>query len=200
MRRPRRSSSRRRTRSRWRLVGDVLLALGLLFAVGLVALRGIEGASRTLEGRFAVIDGDSLMLGGERLRLEGIDAPERGQACRRDGRDYDCGAAAREALGALMPGAGATCSGWRRDAYGRLLVRCADGETDINAKMVETGWAVAYGDYAAQERAARAAGRGIWAGEFDRPRLWRQGHGRPAEDDHGGLRTVFDAVRRWLAI
>lgn len=200
MRRPRRSAAGRRRRSSWRLVGDVLLALGLLFAVALVVLRGIEGASRTLEGRFAVVDGDSLVLGGERLRLEGIDAPERGQTCRRGGRDYDCGIMARDALRALMQAADVACDGWRRDAYDRLLVRCADTKGDINAKMVETGWAVAYGGYASQERAAREAGRGIWAGEFERPQVWRQSHGRPAENDHGGLRTLFDAVRRWLAI
>lgn len=200
MRRPRRSGVRRGSRSRWRLAGDVLLALALLFAVALVAVRGIDGAAVTLEGHFAVIDGDSLVQGGERLRLEGIDAPERGQTCRRDGRDYDCGRRALDALRGLMPAAGAVCDGWRRDAYDRLLVRCTDGDVDINAKMVETGWAVAYGDYASQERAARAAGRGMWAGDFEQPRVWRQSHGRPAEDGHGGLRTWFDAVRRWLAI
>ena len=189
---------RRPARSRWRLAGDVLLALALLFLVALIAARGLGVASRTLEGRFTVVDGDSLMFGAERLRLEGIDAPEIGQTCRRGDEDHDCGRAARDALRGLMLADGVSCRGGRLDAYQRLLVRCADGETDINARMVETGWAVAYGDYASDERAAREAGRGLWAGEFERPQAWRERQGRAREETHGGVMALFDAIRHWL--
>ena len=66
--------------------------------------------------------------------------------------------------------------------------------------MVETGQAVAYGDHEDLEQSARAARRGIWAGDFERPQAWRQRQGRPQEETHGGVMAFFDAMRRWLRL
>ena len=46
------------------------------------------------------------------------------------------------------------------------------------ATLVRDGLAVSYGAYRAEEDAARAAGRGIWATQFERPEAWRRGHSR----------------------
>ena len=47
-----------------------------------------------------VVDGDTLRIDGERIRLHGIDAPEAGQTCARpDGGTWNCGASAT-----AMPG------------------------------------------------------------------------------------------------
>ena len=66
----------------------------------------------------------------------------------------------------------------RADRYGRGLARCRQGETDINAALVREGHAVSYGAYRAEEDEARAAGRGIWATQFERPEAWRRSHAR----------------------
>ncbi len=48
------------------------------------------------------IDGDSLWVGGNEVRLKGIDAPEGRQTCRRSGAIWGCGEAARSALVGLI--------------------------------------------------------------------------------------------------
>lgn len=124
-------------------------------------------------GPFRAVDGDSLESGELRFRLEGIDAPEYRQTCRNGGEDWPCGKQAARYLRSLIRQPGAKCTGLGVDKYERILVRCSIGARDINAQMVEKGWAVSFGDYQAEERRARNARSGIWAGEFIRPRQWR---------------------------
>lgn len=133
--------------------------------------------------RAAVVDGDTLAAGGERLRLQGIDAPEMGQLCESGGAGYHCGEQARAALGRIVGGGALTCQAIGVDRYDRRVVRCANADgQDIGAAMVAAGWAMAYRryamDYVAQEDEARSRGRGIWAGRFEPPWDWRrrQGH------------------------
>ena len=65
------------------------------------------------------------------------------------------------------------------DQYQRMLARCTVGATDINAAMVERGYAIAFrkysSDYVAAEARAKAAKRGIWAGTFETPSSVRAG-------------------------
>jgi endonuclease YncB( thermonuclease family) len=132
-----------------------------------------------LTGHAQAIDGDSLRLLGEELRLEGIDAPEYRQSCTGpDGKPLACGRAAHRALQALLARGPARCEIGKVDRYGRGLARCRQGETDINATLVREGHAVSYGAYRAEEDEARAAGRGLWATRFERPEAWRRSHSR----------------------
>ncbi len=48
--------------------------------------------------------------------------------------------------------------------------------------MVRAGWAISYGDYRSEERKARRAKAGLWAGEFVEPADWRLQQGRAAAD------------------
>lgn len=136
----------------------------------------------TITLRAAVVDGDTVASGGERLRLNGIDAPEMGQLCERPGGGYHCGEQARAALHRILGGGALTCEVIGVDRYQRRVVRCANaaGE-DIAAAMVLAGWAMAYRrysvDYVPQEDEARAHGRGIWAGRFEPPWDWRRRQG-----------------------
>ena len=173
---------------------DYLVTLGIFALVALIAVRldGVE--TPALEGRAEVTDGDSIVIGGERVRLKGIDAPEIDQVCRKDGEAYDCGRSALAELDKLISGQTVSCSGRDRDRYGRLLGICSIGAIDLNLTMVRSGWAVSFGNYGAEESEAREAGRGLWAGEFDRPRAWRSAHGRMEEDLH----DLFPTVRNWL--
>src|SRR5690606_29987784 len=146
---------------------DCLVAAALLTAAALAAASLDRGARHALSGRAVIADGDSLTLDGQRIRLLGIDAPELHQSCTIEDRPYGCGHRAREHLLQLVSGRVVSCRGGERDRYGRLLAYCtADGQ-DLGKRMVESGWAIAYGDYGAAETAARSAGRGLWAGEFE---------------------------------
>ena len=182
------------------LVADMALAVALLAALWFVAQRIEAPQTFSLADRAVVHDGDTLSLAGERIRLRGLDAPELSQTCSRAGADYACGRVARDALTALVGQAQTTCEGWRRDRYGRLLGDCRAGGTALNPTLVRQGWAVAYGDFGAEEQAAREEGAGLWAGSFERPADWRTRRGDAAEAGHGLPEVALDWLSglRWL--
>ncbi|WP_245622309.1 thermonuclease family protein [Devosia epidermidihirudinis] len=133
-----------------------------------------------IAGMARASDGDSLRLGDERVRILDIDAPELAQNCTEtNGRVWSCGKAARDRMAALLASGIVDCRPEGKDQYGRLLARCVVGGRDIGATMVSEGLAVSYGGYAREEAAARKARLGIWGGDFDAPKAWRDDHPRP---------------------
>lgn len=184
---PRRRRNGSPGRGLWRGLCDYGLTIVLLGLLIVLAAALDRRTMQTQQGTAVVIDGDSITLGRQRVRLSGIDAPEYLQVCQRGGADYACGKRAREALVRLIDGQSVSCGGTRRDRYGRFLGECRAGDVNLNRAQVEAGWAVAYGGYEAEEAAARAAKAGIWAGTFDRPQDWRRHHGATPEPDHDDL-------------
>ena len=129
-----------------------------------------------------MIDGDTLRMADDhRVRLAGMDAPERRQSCRRsNGAVYRCGIEASRHLRTLIGRYRVTCEALARDRYGRMVAVCrAGGIADLGRRMVADGWAVNAKryrpDYGAEEAAARAARRGMHAGRFVDPAAWRRG-------------------------
>jgi endonuclease YncB( thermonuclease family) len=123
-----------------------------------------------LTGTAHVIDGDTIAIGDTRIRLEGIDAPESGQTCKRKWfGSWACGAAATEALQAMLAGKAVTCEPRGLDKYSRTLAVCFVEGRDINAAMVRQGFAWAFVKYSTsyvkEEAEARAQGLGIWQGQ-----------------------------------
>ncbi|CDZ29301.1 thermonuclease family protein [Neorhizobium galegae] len=156
--------------------GAVLAAFFILLV--LIAARLDEAADSIVHGPFHVIDGDTLAVGGERLRLQGVDAPELDQTCEDGrGRPWACGEEARRLLVRLVADGEAECLGRERDKYRRLLVRCRSGTTSVNGTLVRQGLAVASGRYAQEQVAARRERLGVWAGQFESPRDWRASRG-----------------------
>ena len=158
-----------------RLLASIFLALilSLSTAVGLLADE-IAGPAR-------VIDGDTIEIAGKRIRLYGIDAPESRQTCVRDAKTSRCGQEATWALSNRIGSEIVACDDRGRDRYGRTIAVCRLGGSagpDLNAWMVEQGWALAYRrysrDYVAAEGAAQAAKRGLWSGSFEEPWEWRR--------------------------
>jgi endonuclease YncB( thermonuclease family) len=145
----------------------------------LVLLVATSGAMpQSIYGLAVAGDGDSLGIGENTIRLHGIDAPEIDQSCTRDGRAWACGQEAADQLRRLVRGRELRCDPVSTDQYGRTLARCYQGGVDINRIMVESGYAVAYrrysSEYVAVEEQAKAAKRGIWAGTFELPSVYRQ--------------------------
>jgi endonuclease YncB( thermonuclease family) len=141
----------------------------------------VSTAVDSVAGRASVIDGDTIEIHGQRVRLHGIDAPESSQTCRDGtGRDYRCGQRAANYLDQLIGQATVVCQGSDRDRYGRLIAWCETKGIDLSATMAAAGWAVAYirysADYVAEEATARGQRAGLWQGEFTVSREWRATH------------------------
>jgi endonuclease YncB( thermonuclease family) len=138
-----------------------------------------SAAARDLIGQVSVVDGDTLDIHDERIRLWGIDAPESTQLCRgRDRRPYRCGALSANTLDAFTRAKTVRCTPVDDDRYGRIVARCAVGKVDLGQMLVSRGLAVeepqySHGRYTADQLTARRAGRGIWAGRFVEPSFYR---------------------------
>lgn len=131
-----------------------------------------------LTGPAVVIDGDTIDVAGERVRLHGIDAPELDQTFWYRGKRLACGEMALAALEALTAGVKLRCEIIKRDRYGRLVAKCfSPNGIDIGRRLVSAGWALAYRrysmDYVDAENTARKAKRGMWRGTFAKPWEWR---------------------------
>lgn len=162
---------------------------------GIHALRGAIQEHRTaaqgqvLRDTFQssavrVVDGDTISVGEVRIRLHGIDAPERSQTCTQQGRgEVPCGQFARAHLeGLIRASPSLSCTSIDRDRYGRPVSRCvrSDG-VDINAAMVRQGWALSFTPsgippYAQEEGVARAGRAGIHAMRYQAPAEYRRQH------------------------
>ena len=161
--------------------------------------RAGNGAAATfaadLSGWARVIDGDTIEVGGARVRLHGVDAPESGQSCLANGQRWPCGQRATRALDRHIGGRSVACEERDRDRYGRVVAVCRHAGRDVNAWLVAQGWALAYrrysGAYVDGEEAARAARRGVWRGEFVVPWDWRRGE-RLGTRNRGTPRTDKD--------
>jgi endonuclease YncB( thermonuclease family) len=98
----------------------------------------------------------------EKVRLNGIDCPEKGQA-------YD--KRAKQAASELVYGKTVTLQTYGKDKYGRTIadVLLLDG-TNVNHILVEDGWCLWYLKYASgdtvlegRENEARKGRKGLWA-------------------------------------
>jgi endonuclease YncB( thermonuclease family) len=158
------------------------LARALSFTCALVLIPNVidgPAAAREISGRARVVDGDTLVLGKEKIRLDAIDAPETDQICLdAKGRRWTCGLAARNGLAARIRGEILTCSTRGVDLHGRTLAGCRAGATDLQRWMVRMGLAqsfVAYSrHYEPEETEARRALTGLWSGAFVSPWDWRR--------------------------
>jgi endonuclease YncB( thermonuclease family) len=149
----------------------------LLFAVA--CLCASTAFADSLTGQASIVDGDTLEIHGTRIRLWGIDAPESNQLCRGDDSvQYRCGAKAANDLDSFLSQRPIDCLPVNLDQYGRTVAVCSIAGDDIAEWLVRNGLALDWpqyskGKYGEAQRDAEHAGRGMWAGSYVEPWLFR---------------------------
>jgi endonuclease YncB( thermonuclease family) len=148
----------------------------VIFVLGPAA----HAAEKRITGTIHVIDGDTFDVGGTRVRLFGIDAPEGDQTCTdAGGTELRCGSFVTKQVRDAYRGKQAVCKQVDTDRYGRSVARCIVGNVDVGQSLVASGLAFAFAeysrDYVAVEKAAIRAGRGIHAYRLIRPSEFRAG-------------------------
>jgi endonuclease YncB( thermonuclease family) len=171
------------TPTRWRPHRRLRLS-HLLFA--LLALAVLALAARVIPSHTppsprasaTAIDGDTLRMGQQLIRLQGIDAPEFEQHCQDEqGRAWPCGREAQAGLAQLIGHSLISCTINGSDRYGRALATCSNDRVgDVGQAMVRAGLAVNFlgWRYQLAQLQARAQKRGVWRGTFETPQDWRR--------------------------
>ena len=137
-----------------------------------------------------IVDGDTVYINNYKIRLEGIDAPEMKQKCKKEKlkissiigytfyEDYYCGKHSKANLEAKVKGSSIKCISFTKDRYKRYLAKCFKGKINLNRWMVRNGHAVAYRRYSKEyipdEDFAKENKLGLWQGKFLNPEKWRK--------------------------
>ena len=137
-----------------------------------------------------IIDGDTVHINNKKIRLEGIDAPEMRQQCKKESfkisfligftfyKDYSCGRVSKEKLITKINTSEIKCISSSKDRYKRYIATCFKGKTNLNQWMVRNGFAIAYRRYSKKyvpdEVFAKENKLGLWQGKFIEPEKWRK--------------------------
>lgn len=163
----------------WTICLVMLLAGGLAYCSTLASAQSSRqfsslGVGETFVGVVTIADADTIKIGGQRIRLWGIDAPEIDQAC--TGRS--AGILAAHALVLVADSRQVQCEVRMRPNQNRAVASCSVGTTDLAGAMVDRGWAwedmrFSDGRYTHREERARAQRLGIWAMQCEEPWAYR---------------------------
>ena len=134
--------------------------------------------AKDIVGKARVIDGDTIHIGINKIRLHGIDSPEMNQKCIYKKIQWQCGKQSAVRLKNLINNKTVKCVTNSIDNYDRYIAKCFINERNLNQIMVKSGWAIAYRyyskDYIKEEMYARKNKLGIWKGKFEEPYLFRK--------------------------
>ena len=135
-------------------------------------------AIKLIEGKAKVIDGDTINIENNKIRLYGIDAPEKDQTCRYEDLEWNCGIKSKIFLTELIDNKNLYCEVNDIDRYKRYVAICFLNNLNLNKTMVRSGWSIAYRYYSTQyikdEEIAKKNKLGIWKGEFEEPYIFRK--------------------------
>ena len=140
-----------------------------------------------ISGFAKVVDGDTIKINSKKIRLYGIDAPEKKQKCKKTyltisfmsfTKDYMCGELSTQKLIKKINKQKLNCNILDVDRYKRLIGECFKRNINLNSWMVSNGYAVAYRKYSkkyvSDEINAKNNKLGIWQGKFEMPWDYRR--------------------------
>jgi endonuclease YncB( thermonuclease family) len=140
-----------------------------------------------ISGFAKVVDGDTIKINSKKIRLYGIDAPEKKQKCKKTyltisfmsfTKDYMCGEVSTQKLIKKINNQKLNCNIIDVDRYKRLIGECFKRNINLNSWMVSNGYAVAYRKYSkkyvSDEINAKNNKLGIWQGKFEMPWDYRR--------------------------
>ena len=143
--------------------------------------------SEIISGSATVIDADTIKINDNKIRLFGIDAPEKKQLCEKNfltisflsfKKKYPCGEISTKKLKKLINKNIIKCHIKGKDRYQRKLAICFRNKLNINSWLVRNGYAVSYQKYSkkylSEEIEAKKDKKGIWQGKFEMPWDWRK--------------------------
>ncbi len=146
--------------------------------------------AREIAGVPRIVDGDTVNIGSYKIRLEGIDAPELKQECKKPflsfsvflsfsiDKSYACGSVSKKNLIEKINNSPIKCISLSKDRYNRYLATCYKNKINLNKWLVRNGYAVAYKRYSKKyledEIHAKNNNLGVWQGKFVRPEKWRK--------------------------
>ena len=125
-----------------------------------------------------IVDGDTIVLNGEKIRFSGIDTPELKQTCMQDDQEVDCGMSAKMLLVKKIGNNIPECISEGKDVYKRTLAECFINGESLSSFLVRSGYAFAYRKYSTKfikdEEFAKANKLGMWAMTFQYPLDFRK--------------------------
>ena len=120
-----------------------------------------------------IVDGDTIVLNGEKIRFSGIDTPELKQTCMKDEQKVFCGMFAKMLLIKKIGNETPKCISEGKDAYKRTLAECFINGESLSVFLVRSGYAFAYRKYSKkfikEEEFAKENKLGMWSMEFEYP-------------------------------
>jgi len=155
-----------------------ILIFKLFFLSFLLSISNNLLSKEIINGHAKIIDGDTLHIGTYKIRLHGIDAPELNQNCLLKNDVWDCGKESKKFLIKIIDNKKITCNLIDKDRYQRHIGICFKDKINLNKKIVQEGWAIAYRfyskDFIDDEFIAKKNKLGIWKGKFEEPYLFRK--------------------------
>ena len=147
-----------------------------LFLILFISLLWINASSAN---SLKIVDGDTIVLNGEKIRFEGIDTPELKQTCLKDNEEVKCGMRAKMLLVKKIGNNIPMCIGKKKDFYKRTLAECFVNGESLSKFLVRRGYAFAYRKYSKKfikdENFAKVNKLGMWSMTFQYPWDFRKG-------------------------
>ncbi len=156
----------------------ILIFKFLFFGICFLLLNTNALSENIIHGKARIVDGDTIHIGQKKIRLHGIDAPEKEQTCTFQKKNWNCGLESKKFLLNLTSNKKIICESSGKDKYHRYIAICFVDNLNINQTMVKSGWAIAYryysADYIGEENFAQKNLLGIWRGKFEEPYIFRK--------------------------
>lgn len=152
--------------------------------IAFLLLASATASADTITGSPTVTDGDTLRFkSGIRIRLFGVDTPEKNQQCEAEGACYPCGQDATKFVQGFIAKSELVCELTGDKTYERYVATCSVAGRDIGEALIANGWGFPYREYLtkspleatyiAAEKTARSKQAGMHRGRFISPAEWR---------------------------